>query len=83
MQGGRGGLAGINTPGTLRMVDIMAMYSTIFGISLDLVARNGSTSCPIAAPKGLAREARAVAETRPREVNHSSLLMSTLADDIA
>ncbi len=36
------------------------------------MARNGFMSWPRAPPKGFAREAMAVAETRPEGVNHIS-----------
>ena len=52
---------------------ITAVYRTMLGISEALVARIGFTNCPTAAPNGLARLARAVADTRPLEVNHKSL----------
>lgn len=51
-------------------VDMMATYSVMFGISDAFVARKGFMSCPSAPPKGFAREATAVADTRPAGVNH-------------
>ena len=44
----------------------------MFGISDALLARTGLMSCPNAPPKGFAREAIAVAETRPEGVNQMS-----------
>lgn len=44
----------------------------MYGISAGLEARNGHISCPRAPPKGFAREASAVAETRPLGENQSS-----------
>lgn len=52
---------------------MMEMYNTISGISEGLVAHIESTSCPIAAPRGFARLATAVALVRPRSENQSSL----------
>ena len=45
----------------------------MLGISEGFVAKNGFTNDPTAAPNGLARLARAVADTRLLEVNHKSL----------
>ncbi len=44
----------------------------MLGISRGSVARNGLISCPKAPPKGLARDAMAVAVTRPSGVNQRS-----------
>ena len=44
----------------------------MFGISDVLLARKGLMSCPIAPPRGFAREAIAVADTRPEGVNQRS-----------
>ncbi len=44
-------------------------------MSVGWVAQKGLMSWPRAPPKGLASEARAVAETRPRDVNHRSLYL--------
>ena len=44
----------------------------MYGISAGFEARNGQISCPRAPPKGFAREASAVAETRPLGENQSS-----------
>ena len=44
----------------------------MLGIREELGARKGFTSWPSAPPKGLARDIRAVAETRPRGVNQRS-----------
>jgi len=52
---------------------MIEMYRTIFGISEGLVAHSESTNCPIAAPRGLAKLARAVALVRPLSENHRSL----------
>lgn len=43
----------------------------MFGICEGEGQRKGFMSCPRAPPKGLAREAIAVAETRPRGLNQS------------
>lgn len=52
---------------------MMEMYRTILGISEGFVAHSESTNWPIAAPKGLAKLARAVALVRPLSENHRSL----------
>ena len=44
----------------------------MFGISLGFVARKGSMSWPNAPPNGFAKLITAVAETRPRGLNHKS-----------
>lgn len=44
----------------------------MYGISPGLEASNGHINCPRAPPKGFAREASAVAETRPLGENQSS-----------
>ena len=52
---------------------MIEMYRTMFGISDGLVAHSESTNCPNAAPRGLAKLARAVALVRPLSENHRSL----------
>ena len=69
---GVGGARGMKNEGMVATEDIMAMYNVISGISEGAVARNGLISCPKAPPNGLAKLANAVAETRPRGVNHRS-----------
>ena len=56
----------------LTMIDI---YKTMFGISEGLVAKAGSTRPAKTPPNGFAREATAVALTRPRSLNHTSLYL--------
>lgn len=64
-EGGVGGLAGRKRVGIVAAVEMMATYSVMFGISDAFVQRNGFINCPSAPPKGFAREATAVAVTRP------------------
>ena len=69
-------------PGLLEVIDkgagvrtMMDMYRTMSGTSLGLVAQEESTSCPKAAPNGLASVATAVTLMRPRSENHRSLYL--------
>lgn len=52
---------------------MMEMYRTMFGISDGFVVHSESTNCPMAAPSGLAKLARAVALVRPLSENQRSL----------
>lgn len=52
---------------------MIEMYRTMSGISDGFVTHSESTNCPIAAPRGLAKLARAVALVRPLSENHRSL----------
>lgn len=52
---------------------MMEMYRTMFGMSAGFVAHSESATCPIAAPSGLAKLARAVALVRPLSENQTSL----------
>jgi hypothetical protein len=51
---------------------MIAIYSTIFGISPGLPAQKGSINCARAPPNGLAKLITAVAATLPVFVNHRS-----------
>ena len=66
---GVGGFAGMKKEGTEAAVEIRATMRVMLGMSEALVARKGSISWPRAPPNGFAREAIAVAETRPAGVN--------------
>ena len=50
----------------------MATYSVMLGTSPGELTSIGVISCPTAAPKGLASDATAVADTRPTGENHKS-----------
>jgi hypothetical protein len=55
-----------------RLLTMIAIYSTIFGMSPGLPAQEGSISCAKAPPNGLAKLMTAVAATLPLLVNHRS-----------
>ena len=67
--GGLGGRAGMKGAGKQTILDMTAVYSTMCGTPPRLGAHMGPIRDPNAAPKGLAREATAVAETRPVSEN--------------
>ena len=69
---GVGGFAGMKNAGTAQMELMIDTYKTMRETSEELLTQNGTTSCPSAAPKGLARDVKAVAATRPRLVNQRS-----------
>jgi hypothetical protein len=55
-----------------RQRTIIAIYSTMLGISLGPLSQNGSINCARAPPNGLAKLIIAVAATLPLFVNHKS-----------
>ena len=67
--GGLGGREGMKGAGKQTILDMTAVYSTICGTSPGDGAHIGPIRDPSAAPNGLAREATAVADTRPVSEN--------------
>lgn len=59
--------------GTQATEDMMATYRIMLGMSDGVETHRGEMSWPKAAPKGLARDATAVAVVRPLELNQRLL----------
>ena len=72
-EAGVGGAAGRKMLGRVAREERSAMVRVRCGMLAGKGARKGEVSWARAPPKGLAREAMAVAETRPEGENHSSL----------
>lgn len=70
--GGVGGRAGMKNEGIVAAVAMMLTQRIEDGTSEGLDTQKGVISWPNAAPKGLAREATAVAAVRPLGLNQTS-----------
>lgn len=69
---GVGGPGGTNSEGIVAREDMMATRNVMEGISFGVDTSSGVMTWPRAAPNGLARDAIAVADTRPAGVNQRS-----------